>query len=65
MKLLVLCPQSEGKWFSAGICRITLVLAGHNLTEPAIEFLDDYVGRFGGSIKAIMREQLLFLLRLS
>jgi len=25
MKLLVLCPQSEGKWFSAGICRITFL----------------------------------------
>ena len=25
MKLLVLCRQSEGKWFSAGICRITFL----------------------------------------
>ena len=25
MKLLALCPQSEGKWFSAGICRITFL----------------------------------------
>ena len=40
MKLLVLCLQSEGKWFSAGICRITLVLAGHNLTEPSELILD-------------------------
>ena len=56
MKLLVLCPQFERKWFTAGICKITF-LDGSQL-DRALQQEGETIHTFNPELTDLQRQVL-------